>query len=98
MLVFFACNNGLTNPTSSSEQYHGDGIASRGPGYSTAHSASRQERRACLVRCGEARRSFLHNGRVRQRRTVSGTTRSLLMTYSYTVRATNADEKILARC
>jgi 2-oxoisovalerate dehydrogenase E1 component alpha subunit len=32
-VLFIARNNGFAISTPSSEQYHGDGIASRGPGY-----------------------------------------------------------------
>lgn len=32
-VVFIARNNGFAISTPSSEQYYGDGIASRGPGY-----------------------------------------------------------------
>lgn len=58
--LFFARNNGFAISTPSSEQYHGDGIAARGPGYGidtirvdgndvlAVLSATREARRRCI--------------------------------------------------
>ncbi|GBE89687.1 branched-chain alpha-keto acid dehydrogenase E1-alpha subunit [Sparassis crispa] len=58
--LFFARNNGFAISTPSSEQYHGDGIASRGPGYGVhtlrvdgndvlaVYAAVKEARRLCL--------------------------------------------------
>lgn len=58
--LFIARNNGFAISTPSSEQYHGDGIASRGPGYGihtirvdgndilAVLSAVREGRRLCI--------------------------------------------------
>ncbi|KAH8114324.1 thiamine diphosphate-binding protein [Phellopilus nigrolimitatus] len=58
--LFFARNNGFAISTPSAEQYHGDGIASRGPGYGVETvrvdgndvlavlSATREARRRCV--------------------------------------------------
>lgn len=58
--LFIARNNGFAISTPSSEQYHGDGIASRGPGYGidtirvdgndvlAVYSAVKEARRRCI--------------------------------------------------
>ena len=58
--LFFVRNNGFAISTPSSEQYHGDGIAARGPGYGVdtirvdgndvlaVLSATREARRRCV--------------------------------------------------
>ena len=58
--LFIARNNGFAISTPSSEQYHGDGIASRGPGYGVhtirvdgndvlaVYAAVKEARRLCI--------------------------------------------------
>ncbi|TRM64141.1 thiamine diphosphate-binding protein [Schizophyllum amplum] len=46
--MFIVRNNGFAISTPSTEQYHGDGIASRGPGYGIDTIPLREARRRCL--------------------------------------------------
>ncbi|KAF5389286.1 hypothetical protein D9757_003404 [Collybiopsis confluens] len=63
-VVFIARNNGFAISTPSSEQYHGDGIASRGPGYGIdTIRVDGNDILAVLVAVREARKRSLEQGR-----------------------------------
>ncbi|KIK69697.1 hypothetical protein GYMLUDRAFT_992499 [Collybiopsis luxurians FD-317 M1] len=63
-VVFIARNNGFAISTPSSEQFHGDGIASRGPGYGIdTIRVDGNDILAVLVAVREARRRSLEQGR-----------------------------------
>lgn len=62
--LFFARNNGFAISTPSNEQYHGDGIASRGPGYGIdTIRVDGNDVLAVLSATREARRRCVENGR-----------------------------------
>ncbi|KAJ3794515.1 branched-chain alpha-keto acid dehydrogenase E1-alpha subunit [Lentinula aff. detonsa] len=63
-VVFIARNNGFAISTPSSEQYHGDGIASRGPGYGIdTIRVDGNDVLAVLTAVREARKRCLEQGR-----------------------------------
>jgi 2-oxoisovalerate dehydrogenase E1 component alpha subunit len=63
-VVFIARNNGFAISTPSSEQYYGDGIASRGPGYGIdTVRVDGNDVLAVLVAVSEARKRCLEQGR-----------------------------------
>lgn len=63
-VVFIARNNGFAISTPSTEQYYGDGIASRGPGYGIdTVRVDGNDILAVIAAVGEARRRCLAQGR-----------------------------------
>ena len=62
--LFIARNNGFAISTPASEQYHGDGIASRGPGYGIdTIRVDGNDVLAVLAATREARKRSIESGR-----------------------------------
>lgn len=62
--LFFARNNGFAISTPASEQFHGDGVAARGPGYGVdTIRVDGNDVLAVLSATREARRRCIHGGR-----------------------------------